>query len=348
MQTSLLRLLLPVCLGLTAVHAATQTSDIQGFVQTTAPAGTDTLVSPVFGRAAVWAGAAQGVAGNWLTVAGGPAWTADRYAPGADTYYIRVLSGALQGQFLTVASNTAAALLVDSGGLDLGQIVAGDRLELVPYWTLGTLYPANRAGVSFIASTSSLSRQTELFFYDASGTGINRAPAAGYYFYNGAWRKVGSPVTSSFNAVIVPPDAYFLHRNKAAATTLTQLGRVHPGKLATLLETRPAAAQDNFVAVAWPLGLTLRQTGLAGSAGFTASASALARTDELYVYDSAQTGINRAPSATYYYYNGGWRKVGVSAATDFSDGVVLAAGGGFVVRRTAGGTTGAWIFDTNL
>ena len=348
MQTKFLRLLLPLGLGLAAAHAATQTSDIQGFIQTTAPANTDTLVSPSFGRAAVWAGAVQSVSGSRIALAGSPGWTSDQYAPAASTYYVRLLSGALQGQFFTVASNDSASVLVDSAGLDLSQIAASDRLELAPYWTLGTLYPAGQAGTAFVASTSTLVRQTELYFYDSAGAGINRAPAATYYFFNGAWRKVGSAATVSFDSKVVLPDAYFLHRNKAAATTLTLVGRVQPGKLGTLVEARSDVAQDNFVAVAYPLGLTLRQLGLADTAGFTTSMSTLARADELYVYDSAQTGINRAPSASYYYYDGGWRKVGASAATDFSDSVTLPAGGGFIVRRAAGGTTGSWVFDTTL
>lgn len=348
MQTSLLRQLLPLCLGLASAGAATQTSEIQGLLQTTAAASTDTLVSPALGRAPVWSGTVAGVSGSHLTVSGSPGWTTDQFAPGASTYYVRVLGGALAGHFLTVAGNDAISVLVDPAGLDLGSVVAGDQLELAPYWTLGTLYPASQAGVSFIASTSSLVRQTELYFYDAAGVGTNRSPSATYYFFNGAWRKVGSPATTSCDKVVIAPDAYFLQRNKAASTTLTAVGRVQPGRLATLLEARSGGAQDNFVAVPYPLGLTLRQLGLAGTAAFATSGSALARADEIYVFDPAGTGVNRAPGATYYYYNSGWRKVGDAATNDYSDSVTLAAGSGFIVRRAADETSASWAFDTTL
>lgn len=348
MQPKLIRFLLPLCLSVAAVRAEVQTSEIQGFVKASAPANTDTLVSPVFSRPVAWYGAVQSVSGNHVTVAGTTGWTTNQYAPGTDTYYVRVRSGTLNGQIFTVVSNDATSVLLDNAGFNLGQLAASDQLELVPYWTLGTLYPASQAGVSFIASTSSLVRQTELYFYDPNGVGYNRTASFTYYFYNGAWRKFGANVTVSYNNIVVPPDTYFVHRNKAAATTLTLVGRVHPGSLGTVLESQLSTKQDNYVAVGYPVDLTLRQTALGGSGGFATSSSDVTHADELLVYDPTQTGINRTPSATYYYYNGGWRKSGASSATDFSDSVTLTAGGGFIVRKAAGGMSGVWTFNSNL
>lgn len=349
MQTkALLRFLLPLAFGLVAARGSVQTSDIQGLLQTSAPANTDTLVSPAFGRVPVWAGAVQSVSGNTITVSGTPAWTANQYAPGSDTYYVRPLTGTLRGHFFTVASNASGSVLVDNLGLNLAQLTAGDRLELVPYWTLGTLYPASQAGVSFIASSSTLSHQTELYFYDPSGAGINRAPATGYYFFNGSWRKNGGVASTVYDSVVVAPDTYILQRNKAAATTLTLTGRVHPGRLSTFIETQASTKQDNYMAVSYPMPITLRNTGLAGTAAFTTSTSSLSHADELLVFDSTQTGINRAPSATYFYFNSGWRKSGTSVSTDFSDSVTLAPGSGFIVRRATTGSTAEWAYDTGL
>lgn len=344
-----------VVLGLLLVLAAglraqTQTSEILGCVRTTALPNTDSFISAPLARPAVWAGTVGSgeASATRLTVSGSPGWTTDQFAPGASTYHVRVLTGLLRGQFLTVVSNDANSLQVDPTGFDLTVVAPGEKIELAPYWTLGSLYPASQAGVSFIPSTSSLVRQTELYFYDAAGNGINRAPSVTYFFYNGAWRKVGATITLSFDRTVVPPDSYFIQRNKAAASTPTFVGRVHAGALGTLIETRAGVAQDNYMAVGYPLGATLRRIGLAGSAAFTTSTSPLVRADQLLVYDPTQTGINRAASATYFYYNGGWRKVGALVTTDFSDTVTLPATGGFIVRRAAGGTTGAWVFETNL
>lgn len=345
---TLLRILLPLALGFVPVQAAVLNSDNQGFLRMGAPANTDTLVSPALGRPAVWAGTVSSVSGNRIAVSGSPGWTTDQFAPGTDTWYVRPLTGALRGYFFTVASNNAGSLLVDSAGLNFTQFTAGDKLELAAYATLISTYPASQAGVSFVASASTLSRQTEIYFYDPAGTGINRAPSAGYFFYNGAWRKIGGAVATSYNNVVIPPDTYILQRNKAAATTLTQLGRVHPGQLSTLLETPASGSQDNYAALAYPQPVTLRNTGLGGSAAFATSTDAANPADQLLMFDPAQTGINRLPAATYFYFNSGWRKSGASIGTDFSDTVTLTPGSGFIVRRAATGSTGGWTFDTGL
>ena len=346
---ALLRFLLPVAVGLATASAATvQTSDIQGLLRVSAPANTDTIVSPVFSRTPVWTGAVQTVSGNRVTVAGTPGWTANQFTPGADTYYVRARGGALNGLFFTVVSNDATSLVLDNAGFNLSQFTTGDSLELVPYWTLGTLYPASQAGTSFVATAAPLVHQTELLVYDANGVGVNRPASATYFHYNGAWRKNGAATTLSFNNVVIGPDSYLLQRNKAAATTLVRSGRVHPGRISTVLEAFPTAAQDNLVAVGYPIDVTLRQTGIGGSAAFATTTSALSPKDEILVYNTAQTGINRAPSAVYIYFNNGWRKLGTGLDVDFSDSVTLPAGAGFIVRKVAAATAAVWNYDTNL
>ncbi len=348
MQSKVIRILLPLCVSLAAVRAEVQTSEIQGFVKTSALANTDTLVSPIFSRPVAWYGAVQSVSASRVTVAGTTGWSTNQYAPATDTYYVRVRGGTLNGLIFTVVSNDATSVMLDGAGFDLTQLAASTQLELVPYWSLGTLYPASQAGVSFVATTSVLVHQTELLVFDASGVGINRAASATYFYYNGAWRKNGASTATSFNSVVIGPDAYLMQRNKAAATALTRAGRVHPGRMATVIEAMPATGQDNLIAVGYPLDLTLRQTGLGGSSAFTTTTSAMSPLDELLVYDTTQSGINRAPSATYIYYSGGWRKLGASMSVDFSDSVTLSAGTGFIVRKVSAGTTGIWNFDTNL
>jgi len=230
----------------------------------------------------------------------------------------------------------------------LSVIAAGNQAELAPFWTLGTFYPASQANVSFVPSASSLLRQTELLLYDPAGTGVNRSAAETYYFYSGAWRKVGSPVATSFNSKVLLPDTYFLHRNKAAATKLTVGGRLFTGKVATVLESRITTQQDNYMAVSHPVAVSLRNTGLVSGGAFSTSPSSLLRTDQLFLYDPAQTGFNRSASATYYYFNGGWRKVGSPVAVDFSDTVFLTPGSGFIIRKVVGSSSPQWSFDTHL
>jgi uncharacterized protein (TIGR02597 family) len=324
--------------------ADTVTSDISGYLKISAPSTTDTPISPVFARDTIWRSTVASVSGSTITVSGTPGWTAGALAPGTDTYHVRLTSGALKGQFLTITGNAAGSVTVDSAGLDLASLTAGDTLEIAPYWTLGTLYPAGDAGTKFIASSSPGSRETELLFYNTN-TGINRAPSTSYYFYNGAWRKVGASASISFDSTLIYPDAYFIQRNKSAATSVVLTGRVLPAFVSTILEGA-ATQNDNYIALAYPVDITLTQSGLAAN-GFAASSSPGSITDRLLVFDPAITGYNRAPSATYYYYNSGWRKVGASASTDFSS-VTIPAGSGFIIRKAANSTSSTWQFDTQL
>jgi uncharacterized protein (TIGR02597 family) len=339
-------LLAAVALLPLGLHAQV-TSDISGYLRISAAANTDTPITTTFARPSVWRSAISSVSGSTITVNGSPAWTASSLAPGTSTYYARFTSGALNGQFVTVTDNGASTITVDAAGLNLGSVVAGDTLEITPYWTLGTLYPASDAGTSFVASASPLVRQTQLLFYDASATGINRAPSSTYYFYNSSWRKVGSAVTTSFDNTVVYPDTFFIQRNTASATALTLSGRVMTGLIGTILEGTSGTQNDNYVGLAFPSDTTLAATGLASN-GFSASSSPLNISDRLLVFDPTVTGYNRAPSATYYYYNSGWRKVGASVSTDFSTSVTIPAGTGMIVRKATNAIAATWQFNTQL
>lgn len=339
-----LLVLATISLVSTALAADVAYSPPVGGFTSTAAANSDTFVSPTLARPAAWVGALASGSGNAISVSAS-AWTDGQFAPGGETYYVRLLSGALKGQFLVITGNTTSALTVDAAGFNLSAIVAGDTAEVVPFWTLGTLYPSSAAGTAFIASTSALARQTELLFFDANAAGVNRAPSAIYYYFNGAWRKTGSPVTTSFNNVLVYPDTYFVQRNKAASTSLVYVGRVQPGALGTVIQGA-ASQNDNFVSVSFPVDIELSQLNLVGN-GFSSSPSALAITDRLLVFNPNQVGINRAPSAIYFYFNGAWRKSGSPVTTSFNTDVVR-AGSGFIIRKAANASDSAWSYNTGF
>ena len=247
--------------------------------------------------------------------------------------------------------NTATAVTVDDAGLDLSALAAGNQIEISPYWTLGTLFPASKAGVAFHASSSALLRATEILCF-VPGAGINQNVTVNYYFYNGAWRRVGRPVSESHDEVVLPPDTFVKIRNNTgvAASKVTTAGKVLDGSLSTLLITSTTSKQDNLVAIPLAAECTLAQSGLISSGAFSASTSSLLRADELLIYSSTQTGLNFAPAETYYFYNGAWRKVGSPVSTSFDNAVVLRPGSAAIIRKAkaAAGSPGyaVWTFDT--
>lgn len=339
-----------VFIGLILTHAA-RAVDVAyappvGGMTIPAAANTDAFVSVALATNAAWVGKVVNVSGSDITVSSTPIWSANAFVS-SGYHYARMLSGAQKGHYFSIIANSANTLSVDPAGLNLGALTAGDTLEIAPYWTLGTLYPGAKAGASFISSASPLARQTEILFYDADATGINRSASATYYYYGGAWRKTGASTSNSYDNTIIYPDSYFIQRNKAATTALVYVGRVQPASVGTVLVAVASTQNDNYVALAYPVGVTLNASGLASSS-FTASPSPLSIKDQLLWFDPAGTGTNRSASATYYYYNSGWRKIGASAATDFGASVILTAGNGFVIRKAANSTTAPWVFDTGF
>lgn len=324
-------------LRLAVAGAGVVDSPVVGSLQSLALPNSDTLVSAPVHQEPAYVGKVASVTGTVIAVTGTPAWAAGAYAvdAGVVLHYVRMRSGALAGHYFTVTTNAAASLTVDPAGLDLSGIAAGDALELVPYWTLGTLYPSGQAGVSYVASPSSLTPGTQLLMPDQTRTGINRAASDTYLYLNGAWRRIGSRATQSFDRTPIPPDVYLVHRNRAQATLVTRTGFVPAGPVSTVLATA-ATANDNYVALAWPEPVTLAQSDLISSGAFAAG-------DQLLTYASGQSGINRTPNATYTYENGAWRKVGAPASESY-DAVILVPGEGFILRKAAGASPSVWRF----
>ncbi len=212
--------------------------------------------------------------------------------------------------------------------------------------TLSSVFPASDAGVSFIISPSSINRQTRIFIPDYSGVGINLAPIIQYFYFNGAWRRAGQPVTVDYGDDPFLNAGYFILRNAATGTTLTTLGSVLTKNTTIPLFTRVGATsvtQDNFVSIIRPIDVKLNDLGLITSGAFLSSPTALNRIDQLLLFDNAQVAINKSPTVIYFYFNGAWRKAGQPVTTDFGNDTI-AAGTGFLIRKggTPTGATSLW------
>ena len=155
----------------------TATTPPVGFVKLAALGSSDTLVSTPLERAPEYVGVVSGVSDDVITVQGATDWNANQflYEPGiqSKTYCVRFVSGARAGAYFTVLGNTANTLTIDPNGEILSKVTAGDKLQITPYWTIGTLFPSGDEGISFIASTSTSSYSTELRFTAADAIGIN-------------------------------------------------------------------------------------------------------------------------------------------------------------------------------
>lgn len=332
--------------GQFASAQTTVATDPVGFSTVQCLANSDTFVSVPFTRPPEFVGGLQSVSGNTITVSGNP-WTANQfvYAAGAQpkTYFLLIGSNAKEGSLYTVTANGTNTITVDLEGEDISSVQAGTQIVVTPYPTLGSVFPASDASVSFVPSASAVVRQTQILIPNYAGSGINLSAAATYYFLNNAWRKVGRASTENYNDDPFINSGYFIVRNAGTATQLTPVGSVLMKKASVPLVTRAGGPQDNFVSVVRPVDVKLNDLGLISSGAFASSGSAVVRTDQLFVYDNSVPGINKSASATYYYLNNAWRKVGQPSTMDFGNDVIKAASG-FIIRKAAtqNGATVLW------
>ena len=331
-----------------ATAQTTVATDPVGFTTTQCLANSDTFVSVPFTRPPEFTGAVQSVSGNTLTFAGSP-WAANQfvYASGSQpkTYFALIGSGPKEGSYYTLTSNTANTLTLDLEGEDISSVQAGTQILVVPYATLASVFPASDANVSFVPSSNQFNRQTQILIPNYNGTGTNLSTSTTYYFLNGAWRKFGRPATESYNDDPFVNNGYFMVRNGATATSLATPGSVLMKKTTVPLLTRTNTQQDNFVSVIRPVDVKLNDLGLISSGAFAASPNSFNRVDQLFVFDNSAAGINKSASATYYYFNGAWRKFGQATTIDAGSDVIP-AGSGFIIRKGAT-ATGATVFWQN-
>lgn len=359
-----MRLTLPIlgslCLGLAAAVAlraqtvSSSSAPLGGSTQLLVPnvPSNDYLLTAPFQRPAAYLGSVGVVSGNQVTAAGSPAWTAGQwtYAAGSqpNTYALRFTSGAKAGHSYTITASTATALTLELLNHDLGGVAPGDRFKLVPYWTLGTLFPAANAGTAFTVTTGPSTYGTTLALTDPHSPGLNLEPVNFFFFFNNAWRSSTTGPGVDQSDVIVPCDLPFRLSHPSGLRTVGFAGVVETGPQVIILATSGTAAVDNPIGTFWPLAVTLDNSGLAGTA-VTESPGVGQRTDMLMVYSNAGGIPNRAADFHYFRYNGAWRSLGGSLTVDVGATKIFGPNLTVVVRKGPVGTAApvTWVTPTH-
>jgi uncharacterized protein (TIGR02597 family) len=340
--------------GVAVAQPTTATTTPVGYTSVACLPDSDTVVGLPLRISPSAAGAlssAPTVAGGQatLTVAGAT------FGPFGGTHYVKFKSGASEGKFFAVVSNTDTQLVVDLNGAVV-TAAAADTIEVLKFWTLAELFnpgtstsDATTTPNAIVASVSTApaGRRTEVVIPDLAGVGSNLAPNKNFYVHAGIWKQVGQGATS-FNDYQLWPDTHFIIRNPSAVTAATKYvttGQVDTHKIVFDLASNASVPQDNYIALTRPVDITLNQLNLGGSSAFVSSTSSspAGRRDEVLVYNNSVPGLNKSPSANYYYLNGAWRKVGSAATLDVG-GDIIPAGSGIIVRKfqVAGGATATW------
>ncbi len=334
----------------------TATTDPVGFVTVALAANSDSYVFIPFKRTPAFAGAANAaINANVIPVTDTP-FTANQFVYVQFTqpnhYYVFLNTGTKAGSYYTVTGNTTNSLTIDPNGDNLSAaILPGTTFQIIPYDTLGTIFPAGK-GVDASAGNGVGVRQTEILIPDGVSSGIDLALPVSYYYNSNTalpgagWRKAGAGGVLADDDVLYP-DQFFVVRNKAASAgnNLTFLGTVPMATLITPVGTIAVSTnQDNAVALPIPGNLTLTQSNIWESGAFLGSAShgVGSRGDQILVYDNSIPGRDKGSDFSYYYYTGtsspgpGWRKAGISGVLANND-VIIKAGLGLVIRKKSTG-----------
>lgn len=344
---SAIRLTTSVCalaLFLVASPSLTQaqevTTDPVGFYKLACVSNADTLVSVPFTRTPEYRGLVASKSGNSMIISNNPGWTTNQWVHNpavgvSNYYYVVVASNAMEGAYYYIGTNYSDTLIV-TGVESLDGINPGDPIQIIPFWTLGTLFPS---GQGVVPTTSRLTPKTQVKFYDPAATGINIAPGSGgtYLFFSPSnfWEKVGASAINA-NDTILGPDEPFVVRNRFSGggmTTTTNLaiGAVPMGKSRIPVYMQPGMKQDNLVAVYRPAYQTLNESGLSN---IFLTSTTLTTRDEIKFYSF--TDINNAPGGggSYVLLTNGWRKVG-AYTVDAGTNLLFEPGTGYVIRKIA-------------
>ena len=261
-------------------------------------------------------------------------WTPGALSTAATPYFIRITSGVATGRTFLISTsasnpNTASTVTVDNQGTPLTGanvgIVAGDRYELFPAYTLSSLF-----GNSVLGGTSS-SVADVVRLHNGSGW-------TEYYFNTstnpGHWR-VGSVPVSQDNVAIRPDSGIIFYRRGTSQIDLTLMGKVPSTDLQIVVNEVGATFVTGF-----PMDFTLDASDYKSMPTWVQNTGSVTDADKVTAYLSGSwKSFNYSQSA------GQWR---VSTVPVNQGPLVTIPAGIPVIIESPSGATGLKIWKRTL
>lgn len=322
-----------------------------GAVSISVKANSDQRFGVSLQRPALYTAAASAVSGSSITVTGSIS------SLGSEAKYVKFSSGALAGQWFTLTSSTGSSVSVAENLQSLGAL-AGDKFEVVPFWTLNTLFP-NGAGLP--VSTDAFGPVAYVLLNNPAASGVNIAPSSFYFYHSGAtdgidagWLDNADPFAGAVPNVIIPPETSVIIRNGTASLgSLVTVGRV-PALTSNSVVARVGGGQDSLIYNPYPASLTLGNSGLGKATGESPvkpSTDFFDPSEFVLFYNNSASGLNGAPTAFYFYFIGdvdfprGWYD---NATGELADSVAIPAGAAITVRKRAAASFSEIVWTPSL
>lgn len=294
------------------------------------PADSDTYVGISTTREAVFTGKVQSIQSGTTNIVakGEPNWTENQYVyvKGSqnDHYYIKFTSGELEGVWYDIKSNGAYFVEIEIGASDLAKIQVNDSFQIIPHWTLGTLFPDGAGFTKAVTSTNA----SRLWKYTAweEGTGVktpigyNKAYLKSYYFRQSGTRVIGWRDANNLDSTndVIEPGSFFKivqPANKAATITINGVIPFTSTSMEVFMtkdENGNYPNQDIYYTVPSATDITLNDlTSTLIESGIFATSKTAMPNDTISIYMNQTTGKNVAADYACYYLSRGtvnkWR-----------------------------------------
>ncbi|MCB1088737.1 MAG: TIGR02597 family protein, partial [Verrucomicrobiae bacterium] len=168
-------------------------SAIIGLTRNLCKAGSDTLIGVPFERNAIGGG----------SLAAPPKFTGLSASFRADIpagelpafesrlHFLRFVGpGGAAGSWHRILSHSDNTVTIEANGSDLADLDTGDTFEIIPYWTLDSLFdPGVQETIHVSPGSLPNARSTEVLITDLTGEGINLAPGHIFFLTGSGWRQ---------------------------------------------------------------------------------------------------------------------------------------------------------------
>jgi uncharacterized protein (TIGR02597 family) len=313
---------------LSMAHAVEVTTAPVGFIKFSIPGGTVATPSLSYISAPMYSnpidvGAVSSVGASTISN------TNATWAASVTNCSVHMVSGPAAGQYFPIVSSTPTQLTLDTssskGAVNLTALIsAGNRYEVYPTWTFGSLFGTTGTTVPFLGASTPANADNIL---------VQRGGAwVTYYWSGGNWRSTATGLANKNTDPIYKDDGIVIKR-RSGATTVTVAGVVSTVAQQTEIpgNTTSAVANRN------PIDTTVSALGLHNlpnwKKGNTASVS-----DKLLVINSSGAWV------TYYHSGANWRSTVTGLTPKDTD--VIPAGAGLYIDRTGTDTSSVGTFWT--